>query len=221
MYVIGGSFYEVCAYLYGYAHASPDSPLSGDGLGLFNDLVCAVCKFPNNYGWPYVLKECSRDDDEATERLRSLLVEYVERTKTESASEIVRDMMARTCSQEEGEPEKTWRRFSRALYRGRREEIEPLILRHPDAEILWEGAYPDDVVPLLDEIAEAYCVSQVSGSEEDGNVMIITPDFGPMPVQRVEGTWRIDATKIINCWKANRNGFAQQAGDAEDRAAQP
>ncbi len=221
MYVCGGSFYEVCAYLYGYAHASPDSPLSGDGMRFFNDLVCAVCRFPNNYVWPYVLKECSRDDDDAIERLRSLLVEYVERTKTESPDEIVRDMMGRESSQEEGEPEKAWRRFSRALYRGRREEIEPLILEHPDAEILWEGAYPDDVVPLLDEIAEAYSVSQVSGSEEDGNVMIITPDFGPMPVQRVEGSWRIDATKIINCRKANRNGFAQQSGDAEDRDAQP
>ncbi len=221
MYVCGGSFYEVCAYLTGYAQASSDSPLSGDGWGLFNDIVCAACKFPSNYVWPYVLKECSRDDDEATERLRSLLVEYTERSKTESPGEIMQDVMARASSQEEGEPEKAWRRFSRALYRGRREEIEPLILGHPDAEILWEGAYPDDVVPLLDEIAEAYSVSQVSGSEEDGNVMIITPDFGPMPVQLVEGSWRIDARKIINCWKANRNGFIQQAGNADDRAAQP
>lgn len=180
-----------------------------------------MCRFPNNYVWPYVLKECSCDDDEATERLRSLLVEYTERMKTESPSEIVQDMMARASSQEEGEPEKVWRRFSRAIYRGRREEIEPLILRHPDAEILWEGAYPGDVGPLLEEIADAYCVTRVSGSAEEGKVMIITPDFGPMPVQHVDGCWRIDATKIINCWKANRNAPAQQSSGTEDNAAQP
>jgi hypothetical protein len=204
MYVCGGSFYEVCAYLCGYAQASPDSPLSGDGWAAFNDVVCATFRFPNNYVWPYALKQCSRDDDEASEQLRDLLVKFAERTKTESHEEIVRDVLSRIGNHEEGEPEKAWRRFSRAILSGQRDEIEPLIQEDPDAEILWSRAYPDDVAQALDQIAESYSVRQVSGSEEEGKVVIITPDFGPIPLQLIGGNWKIDATKIIDCWKANR-----------------
>lgn len=219
MYVIGGSFYEVCAYLSGYAHALPDSPISGEGWEAFNKFVCAAFRFPNKYAWPYVVKQCCRDDDEATERLRSILTEFAQRSKTESYEDIVRDMLSRASTQEEGEPEKTWRRFSRAILRGRREEIEPLIQEHPNAEVLWSVAYPDEVVPLLDEIAESYPVNQVSGSEDAGKVTIIT-DFGLIPLSLIGGTWRIDATKVIDCWKANRNGDAQQSRgtDVEDRS---
>ncbi len=203
MYVLGGTFYEVCAYFTGYAHASPDCPISGDGWTAFNEFICAVFRFPSKYCWPYVLKQCSRDDDEATAKLESLLKEYAERTKTESGQDIVREMMSRARAQEEGEPEKTWRRFSRAIHMANREEVEPLIQEHPDAEVLWSATYPDRVVPLMDEIDESYLISQISGSEDAGEVTIITPDFGPVDVKLIDGRWRIDASKIINCWKAN------------------
>jgi hypothetical protein len=202
MYVCGGSFYEICAYISGYAEASPDCPLSGDGWNAFNEFVCAAYRFPKNYVWPYVLKHCSRDDDEATARLQSLLVEFAKRSMTESHDDIVQDMISRACIRKEGVPEKAWRRFSRALLRGKKDEIEPLIQAHPDAEVLWAGAYPNDVASLLDQIDESYSVSQISGSEEDGEVTIITPDFGPMTLRLIGGDWRIDATKIIECRKA-------------------
>jgi hypothetical protein len=204
MYVSGGSFYEVCAYITGYANASSDGPLSDEGWKAFSHFVCAAFRFPSKYCWSYVLKQCSRDDDEATARLQSLLTEFVERSKTESHEDIVQEMMSRACSEEEGEPEKTWRRFSRALHRGNRNEIESLIQEHPDADILWSGAYPDDVVPLLDRIQESYLVSQISGSEDEGEVTIITPDFGPVALKRVGGNWRIDATKVIDCRKVSQ-----------------
>jgi hypothetical protein len=205
MYVSGGTFYEVCAYLAGYSHASPNCPLSGEGWTAFNQFICAIFRFPDKYDWPYVLRQCSLDEDEATARLHRLLTEFAERTKTESHERIVGDALARARVIEEAEPVKAWRRFSRAIHRGSKGEIEPLIQDHPDADILWSSSYPDDVVPLLDQIEESYLMSTISGSEDDGEVTIITPDFGPVEVKRIGGIWRIDASKIINCWKANRD----------------
>lgn len=210
MYVCGGSFYEVCAYVSGYAHASPDCPLSGEGSTVFSKFVCAAFRFPSKYIWPYVIQECCSSDEEATERLRALLVEFAERTKTESHEDIVHGMLSRTDVQEEGAPEKIWRRFSRAILRGKKAEIEPLIQEHPNADVLWTGTYPADVAPLLNEIAESYPVGRISGSEAEGNVTIISPDFGPIGLQLVGGDWRVDATKIIECWRANRERDQQQ-----------
>jgi hypothetical protein len=200
MYVPGGTFYEVCAYLTGYARATPDTPISGDGWAAFNGFVCATFGFPGKYIWPYVLKQCTRDDDEATERLRALLTKFAEMAPTMSAEEIVHEASSRG-NRQEGEPERAWRRFSRAIHRGRREEIEPLIQDHPDADVLWSAPYPEDVAPLLDDIQESYMISPISGSEERGEVTIITPDFGPVGVKRIGGSWRIDASKVIDCWK--------------------
>jgi hypothetical protein len=82
--------------------------------------------------------------------------------------------------------------------------------RHnPDAGVLWSAAYPADVALALDQIQESYTVSPISGSEEDGEVTIITPDFGRVELKRIGGSWRIDASKIINCWKAIRNETLQ------------
>jgi hypothetical protein len=36
-------------------------------------------------------------------------------------------------------------------------------------------------------------------------VTILTPDFGHVEVKRIDGVWRIDASPIINCRKANRD----------------
>ena len=202
MYVCGGSFYEVCAYLAGYAQASSNCPLSGDAWLAFNGFVCADLRFPQKYVWPYVLKLASRDDDEAVERLLGLLIEFAERTKTQSHEEIVQQAMSRARSHEEGEPEKTWRRFTRGLHRGKRDQIEPLIQPHPHAEVLWSTANPDDEALLLDQIAESYLVSQISGSVEKGHVTIIT-DFGPIALTLTGDGWRVDASEIIEIWMRN------------------
>ncbi len=204
MYVCGGSFFEVCAYIAGYAHASPDCPLGGDGWTAFNEFVCATFGFPGNYTWPYAIKQCCSDDDRASERLRELLTEFAQRTKTEPHKEIVEGALSRTRDQEEGEPEKTWRKFSRAVLGGKRMEIEPLIQEHPDADVLWAGAYPDDVATMLDSIAESYPATRISGSEAEGSVTVITPDFGPVGLKLIGKRWRVDATKVIESWKANR-----------------
>jgi hypothetical protein len=209
MYVCGGSFYEVCAYVSGYAHASSDCPLSGDGWRAFNEFVCAAFRFPNNYMWSYVIKTSCPDEEQASERLRKLLTEFAERTKTQSHAEIVADMISRTQDREEGEPEKTWREFFRAVLGGNRTEIEPLIQEHPDAAVLWAGAYPDDAAYMLNQIAKSYPVTRISGLDADGSVTVITPDFGPVNVKLIGDRWRVDATKVIESWKANRANAQQ------------
>ncbi len=49
MFATGGTFYEVCAYLTGYAEASTDSPLSNEGWKVFSQYVCAHFRFPDKY----------------------------------------------------------------------------------------------------------------------------------------------------------------------------
>ena len=177
---------------------------------LFQYLCLRQLPIPANYIWPYVLKQCSRDDDEATARLQSLLMDFAEQTRSRRYEEILQDVAERAGGDEEGEPVRAWRRFSRAIHRGRREEIGPLIQEHPDSEVLWCEACPDDVAPLLDEIQESYMISPISGSEEAGEVTLITPDFGPVGVKLVGGSWRIDVSKIIDCWKTNRDAADRQ-----------
>jgi hypothetical protein len=210
MYVMDGTFNEVCAYLTGYAEASPDCPLGGKGRIAFNSFVCATFRFPSKYAWPFVLKQCSRDDNEAVTQLRDLLTDFAEKTKTKTHEEIVLAVMSRASDHEEGEPVKVWRRFSRAIHRGKREEIEPLILDHRNADVLWSATYPDDISPLLDQIQESYVVSVISGSDDDGEVTIITPDFGTVKLKHLSGSWRVDASKIIDCWMTSRDESQQE-----------
>lgn len=205
LFVAGGSYHEVCAYLLGYAHGAADCPLNGDGGHAFQSYVCARLGCPSKYTWDFAVLQFSRDEDEAVARLQGLLKDFVERTRTESLEEIVRDVTRQARGREESGPVRAWRAFSRAIHGGGRHEIEPLIQSHPDAGVLWAASYPDDVAALLDQIQESQFVSIATGSEDFGEVTILTPDFGLVGVKRIDGRWRVDASKIIDCWKANRS----------------
>jgi hypothetical protein len=91
------------------------------------------------------------------------------------------------------------------MLRGRRADIEPMIHEHPDSDILWADPYPEDVASTLNEIAESYPVTQISGSEREGNVTIITPDFGPVGVKLIDRKWRVDASPVIEGRRAVQN----------------
>src|SRR4051812_48002119 len=95
MYIPGGTFYEGCADLTGYAAAAPDCPLGGDGWRAFSGFVCATFGFPSKYCWPNVLKQCSGDDDEAATRLRDLLADFAEKARTKPYEEIIREASSR------------------------------------------------------------------------------------------------------------------------------
>lgn len=205
MWVMSGSYFEVCAYLTGYAKGSPNCPLSGDGCTAFHDYVCFTFRFPHKYVWPGDFHYVTDDDAEAIEQLRTHLIDFCKRLKLESPQEIVRKAFEAMSTIKEGEPEKTWRLFSRAINRGKKDEIEPLILDHPNAELLWSTSCPDEAIASqLDHIEESFQISQIGGSEQDGDVKIITPDFGPVSVRRIDGQWRVDATKVIECKKRVR-----------------
>jgi hypothetical protein len=95
IYACDGSFVEVCAYMSGFAHASTNCPLSNDGFDAFNRYVARRFGFPENCMWPYVLKMCSRDDDEAIERLSGLLVQFSNSARTQSYEEILDSIQPR------------------------------------------------------------------------------------------------------------------------------
>jgi hypothetical protein len=50
----------------------------------------------------------------------------------------------------------------------------------------------------------------ISGIEHDGEVTIITADYGRVGVKRIGGAWRIDASNIIDWWKA-KSGTSSKA----------
>jgi hypothetical protein len=86
--------------------------------------------------------------------------------------------------------------FLIANLRGREGEIRPLILDHPDAALLWQGAYPPDVAELLAQQYEGMAMARV---EEEADRVLLQSSAGPIPlaVVRVEGEWRVDASPII------------------------
>lgn len=197
MYVCDGSFLEVSAYLSGFAHASTNCPLSNDGWKAFSRYVARHFGFPENYIWPYVLKTCSRDDDEATDRLLSLLAKFSDSARTHSYEEILESIQPRVVPQD-AEPEQTMRQLLAALLTGSRSEIEPLIMDHPDAEILWQGAYPAEVAVQLSHVSNSNRIGRVSDHAADGQVKLITADFPfPITVEKVGQQWKVDAAEII------------------------
>lgn len=79
---------------------------------------------------------------------------------------------------------------------GSEEDIRPLILDHPDAALLWQGAYPPDVAALL---AEQYHGMEIARVEEGPDRVLLQSSSSPIPlaVHRVGDEWRVDASPII------------------------
>jgi hypothetical protein len=102
--------------------------------------------------------------------------------------------------------------FLIANLRGREEEIRPLIVEHPDAALLWQGAYPPDVAELL---AQQYHGMAIARVEEAPGRVLLQSSASPMPlaVVRVGGEWRVDATPMIE--------FRKRAQSQAERSAAP
>lgn len=210
IYVCGRSFYEVCAYLHGYAAAMDQDPFGVDHRTSFGTFVATRLGFPQKLDWPYVLRTASRDDDHAIQQLRDLLSEYAEALRNASVGELMAKANAELLERERNPPEQVvcWRKFSRALHRGDKATLQQLIIDHKDASVLWEVACPDDVAPLMDQIAESYAIPVLSESSDGTVSEIMSPDFGPIRLERIDDQWRIDAEPMINCRLAvaNRTG---------------
>ena len=96
--------------------------------------------------------------------------------------------------------------FLIANLRGSEDEIRPLIVEHPDAALLWQGAYPPDVAELL---AQQYHGMAIARVEEAPGRVLLQSSASPIPlaVVKVDGEWRVDASPIIEFRKrAQRHG---------------
>lgn len=104
---------------------------------------------------------------------------------------------------EERLPEDVLFDFLIANLGGSEADIRPLILDHPDAPLLWQGAYPPDVAAAL---AKQYQGMEIARVEEKSDRVLLQSSASPIPlaVHLVGGEWRVDASPIISYRKRAR-----------------
>jgi hypothetical protein len=74
--------------------------------------------------------------------------------------------------------------------------IRSLIVDHPDAHLLWQGSYPEEVAALLEEQYTGMGIARIEESPE--RVLLQCPASPiPLAVVKVAGEWRVDASPII------------------------
>ena len=79
-------------------------------------------------------------------------------------------------------------------------------MEHPDAALLWQGAYPWEVAELL---AQQYAGMGIARVEEGPDRVLLQSSATPIPlaVVKVDGEWRVDASPTIEFRKqAQRHG---------------
>src|SRR4051812_6383359 len=92
---------------------------------------------------------------------------------------------------EERLPEDVLFDFLIANLGGTEADIRPHIVDHPDAAMLWEGAYPPEVAGLL---AQQYEGMEIARLEERPDRVLLQSSACPIPlaVVRVRDEWRVD-----------------------------
>ncbi|MEM7386529.1 MAG: hypothetical protein AAF514_16430 [Verrucomicrobiota bacterium] len=198
MYTCEGSYNEICAFLQGYTTADRRAFPGRKGWAYFQEFVCARFGFPSNYGWPFVIRACAKDEEEAIEQIEKLLVEFCDQSRTRPFEEMVATAALLHRTNHDGGPERTLRAFLDALLEGKRSGIEPFITAHPRAAILWRGPYPVEVRQGLKEASAANPIARISGDENEGRVELFAAEFPfPISVRNIEGTWRVDPDRLI------------------------
>lgn len=93
-------------------------------------------------------------------------------------------------------PEDVLFEFLIANLGGNEADIRPLIIDHPDAALLWQGAYPPDVAALL---VNQYQSMHITRVEEGSDRVLLQCSASPIPIAvvYVDGKWRVDASPII------------------------
>ena len=101
-------------------------------------------------------------------------------------------------------PEGVYRRFMIANLSGDENAIRPLILDHDNADVLWQGAYPDKVAAAFVELYRDMEITRVDSPKGDEARVLLKSSASPIPfpVVNVEGTWKIDASAMIEIRKA-------------------
>lgn len=199
MYTLNGAYNETAAFISGFSSAS-DSPISSR---IFDRFVCLKNSFPTNYAWTYVIKECSKNDNEAILLMVNTILEFIELKNTMTEEELMR-FAVKNSKSEEGEAEAIFRIFDSALLTGNKEVIQSLIFENEHSEILWAKSYPKDVASKLNELSASQPLKRIPISEDGSKVKIITQGW-PFPIEMefTNAKWRINADKIIALWVNN------------------
>tara|TARA_R110002050_G_C8742987_1_gene498258 strand:+ start:62 stop:736 length:675 start_codon:yes stop_codon:yes gene_type:complete len=200
MYTLGGTFNETAAFIMGYSSGNT-TPISDRVFGQF---VCLKNSFPTNYVWTYVIKECTKDDDEAISLMEKTIIEFITLKKTMTDDELIQRVIESSVI-EEGETEKIFRTFEQALLAGDKETIQSLIIECNGAEILWSGSYPKDVATKLSEISSNQPIRQIPISEDGNRIKIIAQGW-PFAIEMslVDGDWKVNPEKIIELRKSKK-----------------
>jgi hypothetical protein len=203
MYTLNGSFGEVSALLTGTLLYGVDAHERKARCHVFNDFVTSRLFVPSKYWWMVAIREIATDDNDAIERVGQLFSEFVRLRMNYTLDEIRLDAENRVANYHESEPAAVWRRFMAARFHSNQNEIESLILPHPEAQYLWDGEEtPPGIAEQLISISNLGVVPIVTGSIESGRVTLLT-EMGRIDVRLVGGDWRVDATPIIAIDKLN------------------
>lgn len=200
MFISSGTYKETVAYIIGFSEGN-ETPFSDR---VFDQFVCLKNSFPTNHVWDYVIKECSKDDDEAILLLKDTILEFIELKSTMTEKELMQ-FAVKSSKSKESEAEKVFRKFDSALLLGDKEVIQSLIIENKDAEVLWSGSYPEDVALKLNEISSSQPIKQIPMLEERNKVKIIASGW-PFPIEMnlINGKWRINAENIIALRMSNK-----------------
>jgi hypothetical protein len=105
---------------------------------------------------------------------------------------------ARTPLEDPNSPEGVYRAFMFANLTGDRAKIEPLIVPHPKADLLWGGTarFPPGVI---DALSRQYREMQIHRMSDTADLVVLKSTAAPVPMQmqRSGGIWRIDVSPMI------------------------
>jgi hypothetical protein len=106
-------------------------------------------------------------------------------------------------AEDENTPESVYRRFMIANLTGDETAIRPLILEHEDVDVLWQGAYPDEVAAALAQQYQGMEISRVDSPDDESVMLQSSASPIPLAAIKVDGAWRLDASPIIEFRKAS------------------
>jgi len=125
-----GSVIETIAFIDGYRFGNI-TPISGR---IFDRFVCARNAFPSYYAWGHVITTCAADEKNGHRLIEENILEFLALRENISDDQIIE--YAASQIREEGEAEKAFRAFDRALQLGDESAIRPLILPNENVHIL-------------------------------------------------------------------------------------
>ena len=102
-------------------------------------------------------------------------------------------------------PEGVYRQFMLAILSPSQDEIRSLIIENPEADVLWQGKYPENVAAALrDQYRSMEIKRATSGEPIDPDKVNLESSAVPIQLNavKIDGKWKIDAGPLISLRKA-------------------